>query len=129
MRRITRGVFAGLVGALFLLAPLAMAGAIVAGARVDLISETQGAKTAAVVTNVTGDYVIPNLAPDTYTLEVSAPAFKVTRRMGVAITGGLQTPQAKTYSSIYGYSVGGPVYIPKIINGSKASRSQILGTS
>jgi hypothetical protein len=43
-------------------------GAIVAGARVDLIGETQGTKTAAVITNATGDYVIPNLAPDTYTL-------------------------------------------------------------
>jgi hypothetical protein len=63
-------------------------GSVVVGARVDLISETQGTKTAAVITNATGDYVIPNLAPDTYTLEVSAPSFKIQRRTGVVITGG-----------------------------------------
>ena len=37
-------------------------------------------------------------------------------------------PQAKTKTSIYGYGLGGPVYIPKIINGNKASRSYIPGT-
>ena len=58
------------------------------GARVDLISETQGTKSAAVITNATGDYVIPKLAPDTHTLEVSAPSFKIMRRAGVVITGG-----------------------------------------
>jgi hypothetical protein len=87
-----------LVVALFLATALALAqitvgtvtgrvvdpsGAVVAGARVDLIGET-----AAVITNATGDYVIPNLAPDTsYTLEVSAPSFKILRRTGVVITG------------------------------------------
>ena len=103
MTRSTCSNIAGLVVALFLLAPLALAqitvgtltgrvvdasGGIVVGARVDLISETQGTRTAAVITNATGDYVIPNLAPDTYTVEISAPAFKLLRRAGVVITGG-----------------------------------------
>jgi hypothetical protein len=82
---------------LFLLAPLALAqitvgtvtgrvvdpsGSVVVAARVDLIRETQGTRTAAVLTDTTGDYVIPNLAPDTYTVEVSAPSFKILRRTG-----------------------------------------------
>jgi hypothetical protein len=72
---------AGLVAALFLAPALALAqitagtvtgwvldpsGAIVAGARVDLISETQGIKTAAVITNATGGCVIPNLIEGAY---------------------------------------------------------------
>jgi hypothetical protein len=103
MIRSTRNNIAGLVAAMFLLAPLALAqitvgtvtgrvvdpsGAVVAGAKVALTSETQGTRTAAVLTNTTGDYVIPNLAPDTYTLETSAPSFKITRRTGIVITGG-----------------------------------------
>ena len=103
MIRSTCSNIAGLVVALFLLASLALAqitvgtltgrvvdasGGIVVGARVDLISETQGTRTAAVVTNATGDYVIPNLAPDTYTVEVSAPSFKILRRAGIVVTGG-----------------------------------------
>ncbi len=63
-------------------------GAVVPGARVFVTSETQGTKTAPVITNQTGDYVIPNLAPDTYTVEVSAASFKTARRAGVVITGG-----------------------------------------
>jgi hypothetical protein len=150
---------AGLVAALFLALALALAqitagtvtgrvvdpsGAIVAGARLDVISQTQGTKTAAIITNATGGY----------TLEVSAPSFKIIRRQIAAYTKsganqihrsgyGLFTrwnwnknswtnrengaPQAKTKTSIHGYSLGGPVYIAKIINGNKASRSHILG--
>ncbi|HYW42235.1 MAG TPA: carboxypeptidase regulatory-like domain-containing protein [Bryobacteraceae bacterium] len=103
MIRSIRNAIAGLVAAMFLLAPLALAqitvgtltgrvvdasGGIVVGAKVGLISETQGTRTAAVLTNATGDYVIPNLAPDTYTVEISAPSFKLLRRAGVVITGG-----------------------------------------
>ena len=102
MIRSTSRNIAGLVAALFL-APLALAqitvgtltgrvvdssGAIVAGAKVEAISQTQNTRTAAVLTNATGDYVIPNLAPDTYIIEVSAPSFKITRHTGVVITGG-----------------------------------------
>src|SRR5579883_1785393 len=63
-------------------------GAVVPNARVVLISETQGTRTAPVPTNGTGDYVIPNLAPDTYTVEVTADSFKTTRRTGIVVTGG-----------------------------------------
>jgi hypothetical protein len=60
-------------------------GSVVVGARVDLISETQGTKTAAVITNATGDYVIPNLAPDTYALERAGNFSQSLNNQGVAI--------------------------------------------
>ncbi len=63
-------------------------GAVVPGAQVSLISQTQGTRTAPVPTNRTGDYVIPNLAPDTYTVEVTADSFKTTQRTGIVVTGG-----------------------------------------
>jgi hypothetical protein len=86
--------------ALLLVSPLALAqitvgtvtgrvvdtsGAVVAGARVDLIGETQGTKTAAVITNAAGDYVIPNLAPDTYTLEHTGNFSQSLNNQGVAL--------------------------------------------
>ena len=51
-------------------------GGVVPGATVVLISETQGTKSAPAVTNDTGDYVFPNVTPDTYTVEVTMQGFK-----------------------------------------------------
>lgn len=102
MKRALCGGVAGLVAAFLLLAPSGLAqittgtvtgrvvdssGSVVPNAQVVLISEARGTRTAAVITNETGDYVIPNVAPDTYTVEVSAPSFKVTRRAGIVVTG------------------------------------------
>jgi Carboxypeptidase regulatory-like domain len=76
MIRRTCSIVAGIVLALFLLAPSALAqittgtvtgrvvdatGGVVAGARVILISESRGTRSAAVVTNDSGDYVFPNV--------------------------------------------------------------------
>ncbi len=103
MRRSTCSIVVGLVVALFLLAPSVPAqvttgtvmgrvidstGAVVPGAHVILISEARGTRSAPVATNDTGDYVVPDLTPDTYTVEVSAAAFKTTRRAGIMVTGG-----------------------------------------
>jgi hypothetical protein len=103
MRRSTCGIVAGLVVALFLLPSLAPAqitlgrvtgrvvdssGGVIPGANVILISETRGTKSAPVVTNETGDYVFPNVAIDTYTIEVTISQFKTTRRTGIVVTGG-----------------------------------------
>ena len=103
MKVSNRGVIAAVVGVLFLLPSLAQAqittgtvtgrvvdstGAVVPGARVVLISEARGTKTAPVVTNEMGDYVFPNITPDTYTVEATAPSFKTTRRTGIVVTGG-----------------------------------------
>ena len=103
MIRSTCSIVAGLVVALFLLPPSALAqittgtvtgrvvdssGGVIPGANVILISETRGTKSAPVVTNDTGDYVFPNVTPDTYTVEVTVAAFKTTRRTGIVVTGG-----------------------------------------
>ena len=62
-------------------------GGVVPNASVTLISEARGTKSAALLTNSDGDYVFPNVAPDTYTVEVTAPAFKVMHRTGVVVSG------------------------------------------
>jgi hypothetical protein len=58
------------------------------GASVTLISEARGTRTAPVITNATGDFVVPNVTPDTYTVEVAMPGFSSTVRPGVAVSGG-----------------------------------------
>jgi hypothetical protein len=63
-------------------------GLAVPGATVVLISEARGTKMAPVVTNATGDFVVPNVTPDTYTVEISMSGFSSTRRPGVAVSGG-----------------------------------------
>src|SRR6185437_3591181 len=103
MTRSTSNTLTGVVGVLFLLPALALAqittgtvtgrvvdasGAVVPSAQVVLISAAQNTRTAAVRTNATGDYVVPNLAPDTYTVEVTADGFKTTRHAGIVVTGG-----------------------------------------
>ena len=60
-------------------------GATLPGAAVTLISETRGTTLASVVTNTDGDFVIPNITADTYTLQVVMPAFKTLKRTGVAV--------------------------------------------
>ena len=62
-------------------------GASVPGASVTLLSEARGIKSAPVTTNSTGDYVFANVTADTYTVEVTAPAFKTLRRTGIVVSG------------------------------------------
>jgi len=63
-------------------------GGVVPGATVVLISESRGTKSVPAVTNETGDYVLPNITPDTYTIEISMPGFKTMKRTGVSVSGG-----------------------------------------
>jgi hypothetical protein len=63
-------------------------GGVIPGATVTLISEARGTRMAPAVTNTTGDFVIANVTPDTYTVEVTMPSFKTTSRKGVAVSGG-----------------------------------------
>ena len=63
-------------------------GAVIPGASVVLISETRATRSAPAITNATGDYVFPNVVPDTYTVEVTLDAFKTVRRAGIAVSGG-----------------------------------------
>ena len=61
-------------------------GGVIPGATVVLISETRGTKSAPAVTNEVGNYVFPNVTPDTYTVEVSLQAFKTVKRAGVIVS-------------------------------------------
>jgi len=63
-------------------------GAVIPGATVILTSETRGTKLAPTVTNESGDFVVPNVTADTYTVEVSLEGFRTVRRTGVAVSGG-----------------------------------------
>src|SRR5665213_573195 len=102
MIRSTRSIFTGLVAALCLV-PYAAAqvttgnvtgrvvdasGAVIPGAQVVLISESQNTKSPGVRTNGNGDYVIANIKADTYSVEVTAPAFRKELVKGILVTGG-----------------------------------------
>ena len=63
-------------------------GGAIPGATVVLTSETRGITVPAVVTDTVGEFFFPNLAPDTYALEVSLEGFQTVRRTGIAISGG-----------------------------------------
>jgi hypothetical protein len=62
--------------------------AVIAGATVTLISETRGTKLPEATTNPSGDFVFPNVPPDTYTLEITQKGFKTLKRGGVAVSPG-----------------------------------------
>lgn len=63
-------------------------GGAIPGATVVLVSETRGTRTAPVVTSATGDFAIPNLTADTYTLEVTMDGFRTISRRGIPVSGG-----------------------------------------
>src|SRR5579872_6119662 len=63
-------------------------GARVAGATIVLTSESRGTRLAPVVTNTSGDFVAPDLIPDTYSVEVTVQGFKTLRRDHVPVSGG-----------------------------------------
>ncbi|PYR57431.1 MAG: hypothetical protein DMF91_19515, partial [Acidobacteria bacterium] len=62
-------------------------GGVIPGATVVLVSETRGTKSAPAFTNESGDYVFPNVTPDTYTVEVTMDGFKTVKRGGIAVSG------------------------------------------
>src|SRR5450756_2717028 len=103
MKRSICSIVAGLVVALFLLPSSAPSqittgsitgrvvdstGGVVPGAHATLVSETRGTNSAPAVTNDSGNYVFPNVTPDTYTVEVTAASFKTLRRTAIVVTGG-----------------------------------------
>jgi hypothetical protein len=63
-------------------------GGVIPGANVVLISEVHGNRLAPEKTNKEGDYTFADVTADTYTIEVTAPAFKTTLETGVEVTGG-----------------------------------------
>jgi hypothetical protein len=63
-------------------------GAIVPGATVVLISESRGTRSVPATTDATGGFVFPNVAVDTYTIEVTMDGFRTLRRTGVPVNPG-----------------------------------------
>src|SRR5205809_7171794 len=59
----------------------------VPGVTVTLVSEARGTKMAPVFTGTTGDFVVPNLTPDTYTVEINLEGFHPVRRAGIVVGG------------------------------------------
>jgi len=62
-------------------------GAAIPGALVALVSETKGSRKE-FTSDGQGDYVFPNLSPDTYTVEVVLSGFKTAKRAGVTVSPG-----------------------------------------
>jgi len=62
--------------------------AVIAGATVTLISETRGTRLPSVISNASGDFVMPNVTPDTYTLEINQKGFKTLKRTGIPVSPG-----------------------------------------
>lgn len=63
-------------------------GGAIPGATVTLVSESQGTRSAAVVTNETGDFVFANVRPDMYSIDITMPSFKTLKRSGVSVSPG-----------------------------------------
>jgi len=63
-------------------------GGVVPGATVTLISEARGTVSAPAISSEKGDFVFPNLTPDTYTIQVEMPSFKTLRRSGLIVSPG-----------------------------------------
>jgi hypothetical protein len=63
-------------------------GGVIPGATVTLTSEARGTQLSPAVTNTQGDFVIANVAPDTYTIQVSMDGFKTLKRSGISVSAG-----------------------------------------
>src|SRR5712692_10554790 len=62
--------------------------AAVAGVNVSLISESRGTRLPDAISATSGDFVFPNVPPDTYVLEIAHKGFKTFRRTGIAVSPG-----------------------------------------
>ena len=62
-------------------------GGVIPGATVTLVSETRGT-TLTAITSGTGDFVVPNIPGDRYTVRVSLGGFKTTEQKNIAVTPG-----------------------------------------
>ncbi len=63
-------------------------GGAIPGATAVLVSETRGTRTSPAISSATGDFSIPNVTADTYTLEVTMDGFKTITRKGIPVSGG-----------------------------------------
>jgi hypothetical protein len=79
-------------------------GGAIPGATVVLVSERQNTRSAPAVTTATGDFVLTNVSPDTYTIEVTMSGFKTLRRAGVAVSPGDRVSLGKITIELGGVS-------------------------
>jgi Carboxypeptidase regulatory-like domain len=63
-------------------------GGVIPGATVTLISDARGTQLSPAFTNTAGDFVIANVPPDTYTIQVSMDGFKTLKRSGISVSPG-----------------------------------------
>ena len=63
-------------------------GGLVPGAAVVLTSQSRGTQLPEASTNTSGDFVVPNVPPDTYTIQVTMQGFKTLRRGGISVSAG-----------------------------------------
>ena len=63
-------------------------GGVVPGATVTLISQARGTRSTPAVTTGTGEFVVPNVSPDTYTVRVEMPSFKTLDKAGIVVSAG-----------------------------------------
>jgi hypothetical protein len=63
-------------------------GAVIPGATISLISESRGTTIATVTSNASGDFVVPNVTADTYTIQITMPSFKTLKRTGLMVSAG-----------------------------------------
>ena len=62
--------------------------AAVPGVTVGLVSETRGTRRPNAVSSAGGDFVFPDVPPDTYTLEIAHKGFKPLKQTGIAVSAG-----------------------------------------
>jgi hypothetical protein len=63
-------------------------GGVVPGATVILVSQARGTESTPALTSGEGEFVFPNVVPDTYTVRVEMPSFKTLNRTGVIVSAG-----------------------------------------
>src|SRR4051812_24472806 len=63
-------------------------GAVIPGATITLISETRGTKLPEAITSTSGDFVVPNVTADRYTVQVTMDGFKTLQKTGISVSAG-----------------------------------------
>src|SRR4029077_18870065 len=63
-------------------------GGVVPGATVTVTNEGKGTQLPPAFTGANGDFVVANIAPDTYTIQITMQGFKTIKRSGITVSAG-----------------------------------------